>query len=285
MYKNLREKLNEIIDYWENKEDGSRDEDVMSFEDDIKEWLDEVPEFKLYRYTSAQYYSLRNFEKQTIHLSPNGVMNDIYEGLPANDIRNCSPSVISSLGDMASMTCFTQSKDNTLMWSHYGDSSRGICVEYDLMLLDANSEIFSHLFPVIYTSKRFVRHNVSTLQSSMKDLRRAIEDGYEYDGDLDLNDILPLFVYKGKDWEYENEWRIIYTKKQIYDEDRTDLYSGNLQFPCVTGIYLGYRIDSEIKNNVLEIAERMSAESGRKIRVYQARLSNESYDITFDECN
>lgn len=279
VYKNLREAMEEKLEYWEND---VTDEDVMDFKHDLKLAIDESDSFKLYRYMPVNYFNIRNLETQKIHLSPNGVMNDIYEGLP--DFGESVPyEQIQQLNDLAYMVCLSEEKSSTLMWSHYAENHTGICVEYDLTKLKEEPyNILSHLFPVIYQSKRKIYRNFHSLIVSHKDLKKAIEGEYEYDGIEMLDDILPLFLTKGTDWEYEKEWRIIFTKKQMYDYNDSCLYGGNLLFKCITGIYLGYRIHPEVKKNIKEICERISSNS-KVVSLYQAHLSSNTYSIEFEK--
>lgn len=212
-------------------------------------------------------------------------MNDVYEGIPSTQ-GELSYFKLKKLGDLASMTCLTETNDNTLMWSHYANNHEGICVEYDLKLLQEDSfGICKHLFPVIYDNSRLVNRDIQPLIESHCALKKAITERYVYDGDEMLDDILPIFLTKGNAWKYEQEWRIVFTKKQMYDVDDEILYSGNLPFPCVTAVYLGYRIDPDIKANLIEIADRISTTENRKIQVYQAKLENTGYGITFDSVN
>ncbi len=283
MFNELRDSLKEKFEYWGQ---GIRDEDVMDFSEyDLHEVIQNCQSFKLFRYMPTTYYGIRNFEKQIIHLSQNGVMNDVYEGIP-NSQEDLSYFKIKKLGDLASMTCLTETNNNTLMWSHYANNHEGICVEYDLKLLQTDPfGICKHLFPIIYGDARPVNRNIHSLIDSHGALKKAIDDHYVYDGDEMLDDILPMFLTKGNEWSYEQEWRIIYTKKQMYDVDEEILYSGNLHFPCVTAVYLGYRINPEIKANLIEIADRISTAEKRKIQVYQAKLENTGYGILFDKVN
>ena len=77
---NWRAELEEILDNWGEI---TTDDDVCDLpESRLKVWLAECPSFKLYRYMPPDYFNIRNIETQTIHLSCNGVMNDVFEGLP-----------------------------------------------------------------------------------------------------------------------------------------------------------------------------------------------------------
>ena len=49
------------------------------------------------------------------------------------------------------ITCFSEIKDDILMWSHYSDSDSGFCVEYDFgNLFDQTKTDRIDIFPVIY---------------------------------------------------------------------------------------------------------------------------------------
>lgn len=279
MFEELRESLKEKFGYWEQD---IEDADVMDFaEYDLAKAIDRSDGFKLYRYMPAEYFNIRNIETQTIHLSVNGVMNDIYEGMP-NMEGNLPYYKVQKLKDLAMMSCLSETNNNNLMWSHYADEHKGFCVEYDLKRLSEDRfDIIKHLFPVIYGSKRLIKKDIDSLIGSHMELNKAIEERIFYEGKETLDDILPLFLTKGSVWEYEQEWRIIYTKKQMYDIDEDELYNGNLKFKCISAIYLGYRIHPEIKANVLEICGRIST-NDKPVEVFQTKLDSYGYDITFD---
>ena len=281
-YNKLREKLQDTFDYWN---DDLRNQDVCAFYYNLEDVLKVTTHLKLFRYTPATIYNLRNFEKQTIFLSPNGMFNDIYEGLPSDDLSKISSQELSLLNDSAYITCFSEKCDSMLMWSHYADSHRGFCVEYDLNLLQSNSEILKHIYPVLYHKNR--RHvSIQNIISSMQKLNDII---YHQEAcTINIDHLLTLFTIKGSVWEYEREWRVIYTKKDLYDKNQTNHIpksSQILSLPCVSGIYLGYRIDTDMRENILEIAERLGNTANRKIQVYEPFLANANYKIGFKKIN
>lgn len=278
MYEHLRESLRETLEHWGSEVTDDDVSDLPKFR--LKAVLENAESFKLYRYMPSQYFNIRNLETQTIHLSPNGIMNDVFEGLPEY-FDSISYSQLQKLGDLAYMTCFTEAEDNLLMWSHYADYHKGFCIEYDLKKLnDDPFDLLHHVFPVIYTEKRQAERNLSSLANSHALLTGAIDKGEEFEEPLD--DILPLFLTKGTDWEYEKEWRIVYTKKQMYNINSKTLYQGNLPFKCISAVYLGYRIHPEVKKNILEICDRLNSHN-KQVAVYQAKLSPIGYSILFDK--
>ena len=276
----LRKAMNNILR--KNIED-IVDQDIYSFWDNNLFWvLNSCDSFKLYRYIKADYHNIRNIETQTIHLSDNGVMNDVFEGLPQLD--GALPySKIEKLNDLAKMTCFTEDNDIELMWSHYADSHKGVCVEYDIKRLkDDPYCLVKHLYPIVYGDERKIWFDYAKLVDSHISLKESIRGNYYYDGILEMDDLLPMFVTKSSSWEKEKEWRIVFTLKQMYDVNDPKLYDGNLKFECISAIYLGYRIEPMVKEHLIEICKRIEEASG-PVKVFQARLDNENYNIHFDE--
>lgn len=279
MYDSLRENL---LDKYEAWGQDIRDEDVMDLcISDIRNLINDSNEFKLYRYVSPDYFNIRNIETQQIHLSPNGVLNDVYEGLVV-DKEKANYQKFQELKELAYMTCLTESNDNILMWSHYAKGHTGICIEYDLKtLVNDKYQILNHIFPVIYDNDIILERNIPKMIESYKSIKTAIDIDEALDNKL-FNDIIPLFLIKSKVWEYEREWRIIYSLKQMYDENDETLYSGNIPLNCISGIYLGLKIHPEIKRNILEICERISNDD-KHIDVYQAKISGDRCTIEFDK--
>lgn len=280
-YQKYRNKLKEIMDM---SPDGTVPDSVVEeFHYYMRDnWGSES--IKLYRYSPADYYNIRNFETGKLRLTNNGVLNDIYEGIPTDDVE-ITPIMVNSLSDLAHLKCFSEEHDNTLMWSHYADEHRGFCVEYDLSLLDHNNPILDHIFPVVYSSKRRIKTNISAIAKELHQLKQDIEENNIHDDDGYLSNTTPLFLSKGTAWAYEKEWRIVYTKAQIYEINEKELYHSIISFDCASRIYLGYRLNSVVKENLLEIVDRINSRRINshlpQIRIYQAYLQQDSYDLNF----
>lgn len=285
-YTIYRAKLKEIINSC--KEDYVLDDDLAKFADELRDgWSTE--DLKLYRYSPADYYNIRNFETGKLRLSNVGVLNDVYEGIPIDIQDSLDQSMINQLKDIAQIKCFSETPSDEKMWGYYAKDHTGFCVEYDISELDSNDTIIDHLFPVLYSAKRSMTTDVHKMIDELKQLRIDIRDGNKHDYDGYLNDITALFLSKGEGWSYEREWRIVYTLLQIYEENCEDLNDGIIQFDCITGIYLGYRIEKEIEKNIKEIVSRINAArycNGRTaITIYKAHLKADSYKLDFKKFN
>lgn len=276
-YKILRDNLKECLMYWGQD---IKESDVSSFHYALMERLKLLESFKLYRYMPTNYYNIRNLEKEKIHLSTNGDFNDVYEGVPASTIEELTNKDLSPLNDSAYICCFSESCNDLLMWSHYANAHKGICVEYDLKLLK-DVDIIKHIFPVVYSKKRLLKVDINDLFKNLRELNFNIFHNGD-NSDIELSQLLPLLVTKGGAWRNEKEWRIIYTKQELYEKSDTNYIDSsllNIEFSCVSGVYLGFRIDNEVKENIIEIIERQNKNRKKPIEIYQTTLSNSNYEL------
>lgn len=89
--------------------------------------------------------------------------------------------------------CLATDPKNRLMWSHYADSHRGFCIEYDFNSL--KDEVLP--LPIVYSENR-------PLIPWKAAIDRAPESFKEATADLTLG-----LLTKDQSWEYENEWRVL----------------------------------------------------------------------------
>jgi len=158
--------------------------------------------------------------------------------------------------------CLSSKRDSNLMWSHYTNNHRGICIEYDFNTITLNTHGKENLtkklfFPVVYCNKPI---DVTDLMQSHKHL------------DAELGVICSAIV-KSNDWAYEDEWRILLPL--MNDENkhiRFPINGLNLKPKC---IYLGSQFSyslsdiiyankdksmeekSQSKEKILNIVERL----------------------------
>ncbi|CAG9932947.1 DUF2971 domain-containing protein [Candidatus Nitrotoga arctica] len=88
------------------------------------------------------------------------------------------------------VSCFSEKKDNLLMWSHYGDHCKGFCLEFK-----SSADPFQGLKKVLYKQDIPVFDIVHML----------------CDEDFDPI-IVTLYCTKAIDWAYEQEWRVIHSQ-------------------------------------------------------------------------
>lgn len=142
---------------------------------------------------------------------------------------------------------------NPLMWSHYADSHKGICIQYEITkdTLEAhnNDEHILRIGSVKYRN------------------RKAMSDYITLDNAL---------LAKGECWSYEREERLIYYCKNNIKTTRQENKQNNgyisLRGFKITAIFLGYRISADDKREVIEAVKE------RNIDLYQVGFDEN--DIT-----
>ncbi|WP_430929638.1 DUF2971 domain-containing protein [Lysinibacillus capsici] len=50
-------------------------------------------------------------------------------------------------------SCFSEEPLSILMWSHYAENNKGICLEYNFSYLEIHSYIIYDIHPVRYTDR------------------------------------------------------------------------------------------------------------------------------------
>ena len=154
--------------------------------------------------------------------------------------------------------------ENTTMWSHYADNHRGFCVKYKLNFdnIKYKDKILCGLFPVNYTSK--------TQKISPRELYKLRVQ----DNRLELNQsvqktVLKSLTTKSKFWSYEKEWRLI-----LNENDASLLYNNIMPFLKVDAIYLGCRIEANLKKFITNFAE----DNG--IEIFQTKQRDEKFSLS-----
>ncbi|MFP5300228.1 DUF2971 domain-containing protein [Cobetia sp. SIMBA_158] len=143
-------------------------------------------------------------------------------------------NIIKNIRDDILISCFSECYTSTLMWSHYANEHKGICIEYNLDNLkgDIYSIFNKRMYPVLY----------SNIMADATQL--AIDSIFQQTTQNVLNHIfIKPAVNKSIDWAYEKEWRIV--------APRID--NRVITTPTPSRIILGSRISSEDEKWVREV--------------------------------
>ena len=140
----------------------------------------------------------------------------------------------------------SRTPDDELMWSHYGESHEGFCIEYDLERLKLEARANWDIVNVVYSAIPPVLDFSELLKGN---------------GHKKL--LQKLVGYKSKRWKYEGELRIITTRSG----------KNNHAEVAVTGIYLGCRCTKE---NIYQIRHALK---GRLHRYFTVSYPEHSYTL------
>lgn len=119
------------------------------------------------------------------------------------------------------VTCFSSESDNVLMWSHYGDKHKGICIGFDFTAINENKFILS---PVTY-----------------------IDEIPEFHGEVNTYQLIRYwYSLKSISWRHENEIRAITNSK----DNSSNVEYIQFERARVKEIVFGCKVsDSEIKTD------------------------------------
>lgn len=130
---------------------------------------------------------------------------------------------------------------NPLMWAHYADMHKGICIQYKI--------------------------KPSNIYDTEDTVVRLLEVNYDKPLPLESNiSFVDSLIVKGKCWKYENETRLI-----MYSPNNKKKYC-KLQNFEIEAVYMGWRIDSVKRDYLKEMLK------GTDIKLYQMVFSPK--DIT-----
>ena len=151
------------------------------------------------------------------------------------------------LADTILVGCLAGDPKHRLMWSHYADSHKGFCIEYDARSL---IERDIPILPVFYSHERpLVPWDAVNNLKKQPDLTATIN-------------MFWALLTKDEVWKYENEWRVLLSANKPAD----------VEVP-ITAIYLGAHIRPENKAIILEIA------NNHKIPVKQMKTDRGAYEL------
>ena len=134
---------------------------------------------RLYHFTHADF-ALEDIKYRKLKIAEFKDMNDPFElgcfKLPTREHRDAMKGIKKEFSEKCGLLCFSEDWENPLLWSHYADKHRGICLGFDV---DSGG-----LCRVSYKEQRPDFPNASTDEFANQ-----------------------LYSAKYKGWEYEREWR------------------------------------------------------------------------------
>ena len=162
--------------------------------------------------------------------------------------------------------CFTGNNNSLLMWSHYADSHKGACIEFEVEPTEKD------LIGVNYSDKKsnFDIFTVVSIILALEFIKKPFNGG-----DREFNNkIMEPFYTKSTEWSYEQEFRYIFSTKnneRIFVDD-SNYY---VKSPKIKSITFGCRInqhDPDYKK-IIEVCN----EKGILVKYLEA--SEDSYSL------
>lgn len=151
---------------------------------------------------------------------------------------------------------------NGLMWAHYADSHKGVCIKYH--------------FPNSFT---ILGLNSDSVTCFFHDITYSDSDICQYSKKYRINMEDALFL-KGKQWEYENELRFLY-----FDVNGREGYKVIKAENCIEAVYFGLRCSEEDKTSIMNILkdkklitiDLQKTQTESPIKFYQMEVDKEHF--------
>lgn len=175
---------------------------------------------------------------------------------------------IKEFRNKALISCFSKRNDSILMWSHYANDHKGVCIEYTRPkkeFLDVQYRKNICLFDLEYITRKYLGHLLSN---------EKIDMGNKYF----IKRIIRPFTIKSRDWKYEEEVRCVFTKesKDVYLNENHYLF----KMPSLpTKIFIGCKVDKKSEAYRTLIKEA----SNKEIKIIEMEASETKFAVIPNE--
>lgn len=158
---------------------------------------------------------------------------------------------------------FSEANDSAMMWAHYADAHRGMCLEFTKPRDPSN--VFSLAEKVQY---------VEALPELV-----SLEEWGDFTCGLGGPDlfkfIMSCLTHKGQDWSYEREWRVV-LPQVVSDDLRFNLPFAKQE---LTAVYLGLRAQDVDLYRLEAIREHRDT----KFKIFRAKKNEAQFKLDFVE--
>jgi hypothetical protein len=141
---------------------------------------------RLYHFLNRQY-GIEGIQKRRLKVARIDELNDPFEFSGVNfkdsQLREAFRKMKTGMSQERGLLCFSAKWNNPVMWSHYADKHRGLCLGFDVADVSVG--------PVFYSGRR--------LAVELEKLRAPRNLSPEY--------VREILFTKYKHWKYENEYR------------------------------------------------------------------------------
>jgi hypothetical protein len=176
------------------------------------------------------------------------------DALPHAVLDQINKHIQHATSQILGVTCLTPHPDKMLMWSHYGDQHRSVCVGFDRDLLLENvptnssgNQLYTEIVKVEYTK---IRPN--------EEDRKAI-------------------FKKSEEWMYEDEYRIISSAKKGHPQWGPGIW--NIPISAIKEVVIGARIEQALQARIVEIIKLTRPD----IELKKAVLHAHTFDLVIEK--
>jgi len=210
---------------------------------------------RVYYFTNEEF-GLSNIINERLKISLLNDLNDPFEflGIDLSDkpFRKAFKAARDEAAKTAGVICFCRDWKNPLMWGHYGDKHKGMCLGFDIDDIHIKKVHYfpSRMTPEIDMNKKF--------------------------GGLTEEIVEKLMCTKYEGWKYENEVRVLV---ELKEKDSSGLYFTDFKDNMeLKEIFLGPRSNLKVE----QVAKHISSYNS-EVNVYKSRAAFTKYEVVKDK--
>lgn len=162
----------------------------------------EIPDVMLFKFRCLKY-GLRALHERKLKIATLDSLNDPFEAMPFNAtnsrVRGFLMHMKKEIGTQRGVLSFSWRWSNPVLWSHYADAHRGVCLGFGVPVVDSMNH---NIFPVRYISRPLKLD--SSFGWDQENAKINLDDEEQME-----NFAHALFFTKYTHWKYENEVRML----------------------------------------------------------------------------
>ncbi|WP_413522658.1 DUF2971 domain-containing protein [Photobacterium phosphoreum] len=164
--------------------------------------------------------------------------------------------------------CFSKQYNEPLMWSHYANGLRGLCIVYNKEKLNKTKILKGNMTDVLYDTTPYI--------SKIKDIKTKVVNN-EIWIDLDKSDCKKCAFSKHSRWGYEEEVRTIIHFSDLDSRLNTSGYAVTVGYEPIEAIIYGEKMS---KTN-LKILDMICKNKG--IQLFKASAKIKDFSVVVEE--
>ena len=205
-------------------------------------------------YLTAREWAEKTLREQRFKLSAFDEANDPFELLAVSIKNRQARHVYKELiykhwNDHLAMLCTSTTWQNPVMWAHYGDKHRGVCIGFD-----TTEQV--QVCPVSYRNDR-----LPGFLDSLGERKLPTEE-----------QIMTVLTTKFEDWQYEREWRIFAGGSERDADGKAYLaFQPGL---ILREIIIGIRCEASVRDFASLVIDPI-----KPVEIFKARAAFDSFEI------
>ena len=160
------------------------------------------------------------------------------------------------------VSCFCEERDNPLMWGHYANSQKGVCIGYKAQLINGEYKLTLDLEEEAFLKVKYRKQPPRRINLFGPDAETKT----------------CLFVLtKFSKWKYENEYRIVLVKDKDKQKNKKTYEKKDIE--C---IIFGSKVDYCDAHRIYKVIKENYLKKGINIKFYRALETPGKYELKID---